>query len=447
MFGAMTAKFQDLFSSLTRKKLTDENISDAVRQVRLALLDADVNYTVATAFIKRIKDEVVGQELIKKVEAGDQFIKIIHDELVKLMGGEEPKVDLKGNPSVLLLCGLQGSGKTTTAAKLALYFKKKPFHKNPLIIACDLQRAAAIDQLKTLGAQLSIPIFALEGEKDAVKVAKAGLEEAKNKGYDLVIVDTAGRLHIDEDLMKELEAVKKLTNPAETLFVAPATMGQDAVKTAAEFDKRIEISGSILTMLDGNARAGAAISILEVTQKPLKFEGVGEKPEDFQLFNPESMADRILGMGDVINLVKKAEEHFEEEASEELEKKIRKASFTFTDYLKQMGSIKKMGSIKGLLKMLPGFSELGDLDMSEKEFKKLEAMILSMTPKERECLDELTPSRRRRIASGSGAHIDDVNRMAKGFKRIKQLFKSMPTSKKKLKGELGAGLGMFDKFF
>ncbi len=431
MFGSITEKFQNVFSALASKKtLTEENISDAVREVRLALLDADVNYTVAKNFIKRVKEKALGEEVTRLVTAGDQFTKIIHDELKSLMGGEEPSLSIGHRPSVILMCGLQGSGKTTQSAKLALYLKKQ--NKKVLIAACDLQRPAAIDQLETLGKQVEVPIYADRDQKNPVKIAKKALEQANKEGIDVLIIDTAGRLHIDEELMKELEKIKGAVSPHEILFVANAATGQDAVKTAAEFDQRMAITGSILTMLDGNTRAGAAISICEITGKPLKFEGIGEKVTDFQLFNPQSMADRILGMGDVINLVKKAQEHVDEEDAEKLKKKLLKASFTYDDFLKQMRSVKKMGSLKGLLSMIPGFSaNMGDLEMSDKELGKIEAIILSMTPDERIGLDELVPSRRRRIAKGSGTSIDDVNKMIKNFKRVKQMMKKMPGMKKK----------------
>lgn len=434
MFGGITEKFQNVFSALaSKKKLTEENISDAVREVRIALLDADVNYTVAKNFIKRVKDKSLGEEVLKSVSAGEQFTKIIHDELKELMGGEEATLITDRRPAVILMCGLQGSGKTTQSAKLAHYLKKE--NKKVLIAACDLQRPAAIDQLETLGQQISVPIHADREEKNPVKVAKAAHERAKKEAFDVLIIDTAGRLHIDEDLMKELQKIKEATSPHEILFVANAATGQDAVKTAAEFDGRVAITGTILTMLDGNTRAGAAISIREVTGKPLKFEGVGEKITDFQLFNPESMADRILGMGDVINLVKRAQEHADAAESEKLEKKLRKATFTYDDFLKQMRSIKKMGSIKSLLQMLPGFSGMGDLEISDKELGKIEAIILSMNPDERLGLEELIPPRRRRIALGSGTSIDDVNRMIKSFKRIKQMMKKMPGMTKKFKND------------
>lgn len=432
MFGILTEKFQNLFSGLSLKRtLSEDNIADAVRQVRLALLDADVNYNVVSQFVNRVKEKAVGDAVLKSVTPGQQFIKLVHDELISLMGSDETPLDLKGNVSVIMVCGLQGSGKTTSCAKLAAYIGKTEKHRKILLAACDLQRPAAVEQLKKLGADIGVDVFALEGEKNPLRVAKRAFEKAQNESYDVLIVDTAGRLHLDEELMKELEEIKSFLSPREVLFVASAATGQDAVRTAAEFDKRVQITGTILTMLDGSARAGAAISVREVTQKPLKFEGVGEKVADLQLFNPRSMADRILGMGDVINLVKKAKEHIDEKESEELEKKLRKATFTYEDYLKQMGMVKKMGSFKSILKMMPGLGSLGDIDFSDKEFGKMEAIILSMTPRERQEKDELEFSRRKRIAKGSGVDVDDVNRLVKGFKRVKQLFKNMPDLKGK----------------
>jgi len=439
MFQGLTDKLQSVFSALRgRKVLTEENISDAVRQVRLALLDADVNYGVAGDFVKRVREKTLGSAVLKSVSPDQQFIKLVHEELVDFMGLEEAPLDLNGKLSVVMLCGLQGSGKTTSCAKLAAYIAKHEKHKRVLMTACDLQRPAAVEQLQKLGQGIGVSVFTIPGETKPLKVARKAVEMAKEQGYDVLLVDTAGRLHLDEELMAELEELKRELTPREVLFVANATTGQDAVRTAAEFDKRVQITGSILTMLDGNARAGAAISIREVTGKPLKFEGIGEKVADFQLFNPRSMADRILGMGDVINLVKKAQEAYDEEQSEELEAKLRKASFTYEDYLKQMSMMRKMGSFKSLIKMLPGMGDLGNLDVSEKEFGKLEAMILSMTPEERQEKHELTFSRRKRIGSGSGVHIDDVNRMVKGFKRVKQLFKSMPNMKAQAK-KMGLG--------
>lgn len=430
MLGALTEKMRGLMSRLAgKKKLTEENISEAVSEVRLALLEADVNYGVAKTLVKRVKEKALGDEVIKSVSPGQQFIKIVHDELVILMGSGEAELKLEGKPSVIMLCGLQGSGKTTHCVKLARYLKKKGLSKNPLLAACDLQRPAAIEQLITLGQQIGVPVFTLPGENDPVKVAKLALEKARKEDFDLLIVDTAGRLHIDEELMLQLENIKKVLQPSEIIFVANATTGQDAVNSAAEFNKRIAVTGSILTMLDGNARGGAAISIREVTGKPLKFEGVGEKVDDLQVFNPASMAHRILGMGDTINLVKKAQEHISEEDAKNLEQKIRSATFTYEDYLKQIQAVKKMGSLKSLLGMMPGMNALKSFEFDEKEFFKIEAIILSMTPNERSEKDELSVSRRKRISKGSGTLMEDINKLVKSFKQAKQFFKNMPNMK------------------
>lgn len=424
MFDTLSGKFTSIMASLSgKKKLTEDNISEAVREVRLALLDADVNYTVTKNFIKRVKDKALGDSVIKSVTPGQQFIKVIHDELVALMGGGEAVLHLQVKPAVVMLCGLQGAGKTTHAAKLAKYLAKGEYRKKSLLAACDLQRPAAIEQLKTLGGQSGIEVFTIPGEKSPVAVAKAALKAAKEGSYDVLILDTAGRLHIDEALMKELKDIKSATSPHEILFVANAATGQDAVTVAAEFNAQLGITGSILTMLDGDTRAGAAISIQEVTGKPLKFEGIGEKLDDLQLFNASSMADRILGMGDTINLVKMAKEHITEEDAQKLEEKMRKATFTYDDYLKQMQAVRKMGSLKGLMKMIPGVSQLGDLDKPEKEFYKMEAIILSMTLRERSEKDDLSIGRMKRIAKGSGTSMQDVTKLKKSFKQSKQFFK------------------------
>ncbi|MBS0626766.1 MAG: signal recognition particle protein, partial [Verrucomicrobia bacterium] len=374
----------------------------------------------------------LGDSVLKSVSPDQYFTKIVHDELVDLMGVQEEPLALKGSPAVVMLCGLQGSGKTTHCAKLAYYLLKKDKQKKILLAACDLQRPAAVEQLKRLGEQVGVVVFSVDSEKDPIKVATLALEKAKKESFDILIVDTAGRLHVDEELMTQLEKLKKILEPSETLFVASSQTGQDAVKTAQEFDKRISITGTILTMLDGSARAGAAISIREITQKPLKFEGIGEKIADLQPFNPRSMADRILGMGDVINLVRKSQEHFTEQENEEMEKKLLKASFTYGDYLKALSKMKKMGSFKSLLKMIPGMPSLDDIQIDEKEMVEVEAIILSMTPKEREEKVELIPSRRRRIAMGSGTDIEDVNRLVKKFKKMKQFLKDMPSLKKQM---------------
>ncbi len=427
MFGKLTEKFSDLCASLRGKKhLSEENITDAVRQVRLALLDADVSYKVVSRFIARVKEKALGADVLRSVDPGEQFIKLVHDELVELMGRDEASLRLNGKPSVIMVCGLQGSGKTTTCAKLANYLKKQG--KSVAIAALDLQRPAAIDQLETLGNQIDVKVIAQRGS-DPVTVAK----QAMKTDCDVLICDTAGRLHIDERLMAELKAVKEVLNPHEVLFVASAAIGQDAVKTASEFDTQIGMTGSILTMLDGSARAGAAISILDVTGKPLKFEGVGEKLDELQLFNPQSMADRILGFGDVINLVKKAEAHMDEKQAKELEAKIKKASFTYEDYLSQMKMVRKMGSLKGMLSMMPGASKLGDLDLPEKEMQRVGAIIESMTARERTGIDELLPPRRLRIAKGSGTNIDQVNKLVKSHKQMKSLMKKTKGMKNLMK--------------
>lgn len=426
MFGALTEKLQGLFSKIGKNgKFTEDNIADAIQEVRQALLDADVNYDVACRFVQKVKEKALGKEVLKSVEPGKQWMKIVHDELVVLMGSEEASLDLRLKPTVIMLCGLQGSGKTTTCAKLAAYILKQEPGKKVLLAACDLQRPAAIEQLKVLGASIGVTVFHPEGVKDPVQVAQKAKALACEEKYDVLIVDTAGRIHLDVELMQELSSMRDLLQPQEVLFVSNAMMGHDAVKTAAEFDSKVALTGTILTMLDGNARAGAAISIREVTQKPLKFEGVGEKISDLQKFHPRSMADRILGMGDVINLVRKAEEAFEKEEQLKIEQKLRKASFTYNDYMQQMGMVKKMGSMQSLLKMVPGLNGLGNLDLSDDKFKQMEAMICSMTPREREEKDELTHLRRKRIAKGSGIELDHVNRMIKSFLQMKQMFKNM----------------------
>lgn len=336
---------------------------------------------------------------------------------------------MQANPFVIMLCGLQGTGKTTHAAKLAHFVKKKEYGRKPLLAACDLQRPAAVLQLQTLGHQIGVPVFTMMGEKNPVKVAEHALKHAREQGFDVLIVDTAGRLHIDEELMSELNEMKTTLTPHEILFVANAATGQDAVNTAVDFDKKLNLTGSILTMLDGDTRGGAAISIREVTGKQLKFEGIGEKIEDLQLFDARSMADRILGMGDTINLVKKAQEYISEEEAKELEEKILKSNFTYEDYLKQIQSVKKMGSFGKLLKMLPGVNKFPELMSSEGEFHKVEAIILSMTKHERQERVELDISRMKRIARGCGAHFNDVTKLKKSFKQTKQLFKHAPTKK------------------
>jgi len=430
MLNALTDQLQGAFSKLKgKKKLTEENITEAVREVRMALLEADVNYGVTKTLVKRIKEKALGEEVLKSVTPGQQFIDCVHQELVRLMGEGEPRLSLSGQPAVILVCGLQGSGKTTFCGKLAKWLKSEKGKKKPLLVACDLQRPAAIDQLHTIGKQAEVDVYSEKGMNDPVGVAKNGLQRAKSEMHDVVIFDTAGRLHIDDALMNQLSTLKEAVKPEEILFVSNATIGQDAVNVAKEFNDRMEMTGTVLTMLDGNTRGGAAISIYEVTGKPLKFEGIGEGVDDLQLFNPQSMADRILGMGDTINLVRKAREHMDEDEAKKLEKKMRKAGFTYLDYLKQIQMVKKMGSLKSLMGMLPGMNKLKELDLDDAHLFKVEAMILSMTGEEREERVELVPSRRRRIARGSGTSMDDVNRLVKSFKQAKQFFKNMPNMK------------------
>ncbi len=444
MFGALTEKMHGLLEKLAgKKKLTEENISESVSEVRLALLEADVNYGVTKTLVKRIKEKAVGDHLIKAVSPGQQFIKIVHDELVALMGNTEALLDLSKKPSVILMCGLQGAGKTTQCAKLARFLKRKGLCKNPLLAACDLQRPAAIQQLHTLGEQAGIPVFSSTETTDPIKVAKEALHHAEKQNHDLLIIDTAGRLHIDEELMLQLEQLKEFLKPSEVLFVANATTGQDAVQVAAAFDKRVAITGTILTMLDGNARAGAAISIKEVTGKPLKFEGFGEKLDDLQIFNPASMADRILGMGDTINLVKRAQEHIKEEDAKKFNDKIRQATFNYNDYLEQIQTIKKIGSFKGLMQMMPkipGLPALPDtMGEDESSFNRMAAIMLSMTPEEREEKCELTIQRRKRLAKGSGNSIEEVNKFVKKFNSVKEIFKNK-SNIKHLEKMLGGSL-------
>jgi signal recognition particle subunit SRP54 len=430
MFGAISEKFFSIFSKLvSQKTLTAENIQEAVNEVRLALLEADVQYSIAKNFIKRVKEKAEGTELIKTVSPDQQFAKIVHDELIALMGSEEKGVEFKKKPAVCMMAGLQGSGKTTSCVKLAHYLKKKGSFISPCVVACDLARPAAILQLKTLATSCDVACFSIDGTTSPLEVAKKAMREAASNQWDLLIFDTAGRLHVDDLLMNELHAIEDVIKPEEVLFCANAALGQDAVKSAEAFSQRIGITGTILTMLDGSARAGAALTISEVTQKPLKFEGIGEKVDDFQPFNPISMADRILGMGDTINLVRRVEEHVKKEDAEKLEQKLRKASFNFNDYLLQTKTMKKMGSMKSLFGMLPGFQQFKDFDFDDKELFKLEAIVLSMTPLERQEAVELTMSRRKRIAKGSGTGLDEVNKMVKSFKQTKEIFKNLPNKK------------------
>ncbi|MGR3951747.1 MAG: signal recognition particle protein [Chlamydia sp.] len=430
MFSTLTEKFQTLLTRFTYgKSITEDNIRDSINEVRLALLEADVQYSVVKNFVKGVKERAVGEKLISSISPGQLFVKIVHDQLVELFGKGEKELQVCDRPYKLLMCGLQGSGKTTHSAKIALYLKKKKGIQRPCLVACDLQRPAAIDQLKKLAENAGLFFFTLSGEKNPVAVAEAALQKAQLEKYDALIFDTAGRLHIDEVLMEELSFIKKVVQPHDVLLTMNAATGQDSVRTAEAFSKQIGITGSCITMLDGISRGGAALSIAEVTETPVLFEGHGEKIEDLRVFNPQSMADRILGMGDTINLVRHAQEHIDEEEAKSLEKKIRKAEFSYADFLRQMQTMKKMGSFKTLLGMLPGMSKLKELPFDENEIKRVEALILSMTADERDERVELSVARRKRIAKGSGTTLDDINRLVKSFKQVKQFFKQMPNMK------------------
>lgn len=437
MFDSLSEKFTSIFSNFFGQKvLTEKSISDAIREVRLALLDADVNYSVVKEFVNRVKEKALGQDRLKAVDASQQFIEMIHQELVSLLGEKEVVLSLHKRPSIFMLVGLQGAGKTTQAAKLAYFLQKKEYHRRSLLIACDVTRPAAVEQLRVLAGQVGSGFFTLD-HASPVEIAKEGIKKAKTEGFDVAIIDTAGRLHIDDALMKELEKIKSVTEPDEVLFVANGAIGQDVVGVAETFDKRLGITGTILTMLDSDARGGAAISLYSITKKPIKFEGVGEKMDDFQLFHAGSMADRILGMGDTVNLVRKAKEQINEAESAELEQKIKTASFTYEDYLKQMQAVKKMGSLGGLMKMLPKQFQLPEMEAKEKELMQMEAIILSMTSQERQAKVELTISRTKRIAKGSGTSIGEVNKLKKSYENSKKFFKSSSNLKKleKIMGE------------
>ncbi|MFI4910307.1 MAG: signal recognition particle protein [Sedimentisphaeraceae bacterium JB056] len=425
MFDALTDKFNNVFKSLSgRGRITEANVSDAMREVRKALLEADVNYQVVKKFCKDVRDAALGADVVKSLKPGEVMVKIVHDELTKLMGPESSDIYfVSPGPTVIMLAGLQGCGKTTTAAKLANYLKKEG--KKPMMVAVDLQRPAAIQQLISLGEQLEIPVYS-EDSKDAVRVASAGVKKAKKNGCDVVILDTAGRLHIDQELMNEVSDVAKATNPHQIFLVCDAMIGQDAVNSAKEFNDRLELDGVILTKLDGDARGGAALSVKAVTSKPIKFIGVGEKLDNLERFHPDRMAGRILGMGDVVSLVEKAQQEFDEEEAEKLQNKMASGKFGLDDFLSQMAKVRKMGGMMSMLKMLPGIgSKVGDLDIDEKEFKRIEAIIQSMTPVERKDPDMLNPSRRRRIAAGCGLGVQDIASLVKTFKRSRDMMQMM----------------------
>ena len=391
--------------------------------MRRALLDADVNYKVAKDFTDRVKEKAMGMNVLTAIKPGQLMVKIVHDELAELMGGEAVELKLNGKPSIVLMSGLQGSGKTTFSGKLANMLKQKQ-HKKPLLVACDVYRPAAIQQLHVVGEQVGVPVYSEPENKDVIEIARHAIAKAKAEGQDTVIVDTAGRLAVDEEMMQEIESLKKAINPDETLFVVDSMTGQDAVNTAKEFNDRLDFDGVVLTKLDGDTRGGAALSIRTVVTKPIKFVGTGEKMEAIDVFHPTRMADRILGMGDIVSLVERAQEQFDEEEAKRLQKKIQKNKFDFDDFLGQIQQIKKMGNIKDLAAMIPGVGkQLKDLDIDDNAFKGIEAIIRSMTPKERQNPEILNQSRRMRIAKGSGTNIQEVNRLIKQFEQTRKMMK------------------------
>ncbi|HEV8544257.1 MAG TPA: signal recognition particle protein [Verrucomicrobiae bacterium] len=427
MFDTLSGKLQRVFKDLRGLgKISEENVSAALRDVRLALLDADVNFKVARDFIDRVKEKSMGQEVLLSIQPGQQVIKVIHDELVALLGSENAGLEISGNPSSIMMVGLHGSGKTTSSAKLARLLVKQA--RLPLLVAADVYRPAAMDQLETLGKQLSIPVFAKKGETDVLKIAREAMDLARKENRNTLIFDTAGRLQIDEPLVQELVRLRDQVKPQEVLLVLDAATGQEAVNVATHFDKALNVTGAILTKLDGDARGGAALSMKAVTGKPIKFVGVGEKVEDFEAFHPERMATRILGMGDVVTLVERAAEAVELEDAQRLEEKMRKGQFTLEDFLDQLRQMKKLGSLESVVGMLPGGSEMlksADLSKSERDFRRMEGIICSMTLKERRTPQILNAKRRQRIARGSGTSVAEVNNLLNRFSQMQQMMKKM----------------------
>jgi len=410
-------------------KITEINVAETLKEVRRALLDADVNYKTAKQFTETVKEKAMGQNVLTAVKPQQLMVKIVHDELAALMGGTAADINIKGSPAVILMSGLQGSGKTTFSGKLAKMLKSKR-GKNPLLVAGDVYRPAAIEQLKILGEQIGVPVYAEEENKNPVQIAQNAIKHAKQNGNDLVIIDTAGRLAIDEEMMKEIAAVKDAVKPDEILFVVDSMTGQDAVNTAKEFNERLNFDGVVLTKLDGDTRGGAALSIRSVVDKPIKFVGTGEKMDALDVFHPERMADRILGMGDIVSLVERAQEQYDEEEARRLQKKIAKNQFDFNDFIGQIQQIKKMGNLKDLASMIPGVGKaIKDLDIDDDAFKGIEAIIYSMTPKERSNPEILNGSRRQRIANGSGTSIQEVNKLIKQFDQTRKMMKTMTQMK------------------
>lgn len=444
MFENLSDRLERSFKILKGEgKITEINVAETLKDVRRALLDADVNYKVAKSFTDTVKKKALGMNVLTAVKPSQLMVKIVHDELAELMGGEAAELRLNGRPSIVLMSGLQGSGKTTFSGKLANMLKQKQ-HKNPLLVACDVYRPAAIDQLKVVGEQVGVPVYSEPDNKNVVEIANNAIREAKAKSYDVVIVDTAGRLAVDEEMMTEIYNLKNAINPDETLFVVDSMTGQDAVNTAKEFNDRLDFDGVVLTKLDGDTRGGAALSIRTVVTKPIKFVGTGEKMEAIDVFHPSRMADRILGMGDIVSLVERAQEQFDEEEARRLQKKIQKNKFDFNDFLGQIEQIKKMGNLKDLAAMIPGVGKaIKDVDIDDNAFKGIEAIIKSMTPKERANPEILNQSRRMRIAKGSGTNIQDVNRLIKQFDQTRKMMKMVTgTNMAKMAGMMGKMKGI-----
>lgn len=426
MFENLSERLERSFKILKGQgRITEINVAETLKDVRRALLDADVNYNVARDFTDQVKEKALGQNVLTAVNPGQMMVKIVHDELATLMGSEAVPVNLKGSPAIILMSGLQGSGKTTFSGKLANMLKKQEQRK-PLLVACDVYRPAAIQQLHVLGEQIGVPVYSEPESKDPVQIARNAIAHAQQEGLDTVIIDTAGRLAVDEEMMNEISSIKEAIRPDETLFVVDSMTGQDAVNTAAEFDKRLDFDGVILTKLDGDSRGGAALSIRSVVNKPIKFVGTGEKMEALQVFHPSRMADRILGMGDIVSLVERAQQQYDEEEAKRLEAKIAKNQFDFNDFLAQIAQIKKMGNLKDLVSMIPGVGKMvKDLDISNDAFKGIEAIIHSMTPEERAKPSILDGSRRKRIADGSGTSVAEVNRLIQQFDQVSKVMRKM----------------------
>ena len=426
MFENLSERLERSFKILKGEgKITEINVAETLKDVRRALLEADVNFKVAKQFTDEVKSKAMGQNVINAIKPGELMVKIVHDELARLMGGETAQVNLSGNPTVILMSGLQGSGKTTFSGKLARKLKSEQ-GKRPLLVACDVYRPAAIDQLKVLAEQINVPVYTEDGNKNPVEIAENAIRHAKANHLDLVIIDTAGRLAVDEQMMQEIAAIKKAVKPQETLFVVDSMTGQDAVNTAKEFNDRLDFDGVVLTKLDGDTRGGAALSIRTVVTKPIKFVGTGEKLDALDLFHPSRMADRILGMGDIVSLVEKAQNAYDEKQARELQRKIAKNQFNFNDFLQQIQQIKKMGNLKELASMIPGVGKaIKDVDIDDNAFKGIEAIIRSMTEQERQHPEIINGSRRKRIAKGSGTDIQEVNRLIKQFEEARKMMKAV----------------------